>query len=138
MSDCPQLLTPVQQKHIQRQNNINQRRHKDGNFKKQQLQDEADKVLYKLGLMSLNGELWIKCGKNLDSYRLIVTSGHKVRNKLGLKSLNDEFWITSVITIDHFRKTHILNQNKPESEHSELLIKAKIITFISCGRYLEG
>jgi len=54
MSDCPQLLTPVQQKHIQRQNNINQRRHKDGNFKKQQLQDEADKVLYKLGLMSLN------------------------------------------------------------------------------------
>ena len=97
MSDCPQLLTPVQQKHIQRQNNINQRRHKDGNFKKQQLQDEADKVLYKLGLMSLNGELWIKCGKNLDSYRLIVTSGHKVRNKLGLKSLNDEFWIKSVV-----------------------------------------
>ena len=45
---------------------------------------------------------------------------------------------TSVITIDHFRKTHILNQNKPVSEHSELLIEAKIITFISCGRYLEG
>ena len=45
---------------------------------------------------------------------------------------------TSVITIDHFRKTHILNQNKPVSEHLELLIKAKIITFISCGRYLEG
>lgn len=54
MSDCPQLLTPVQQKHIQRQNNINQRRQKDGNSKKQQLQDEADQVLYKLGLMSLN------------------------------------------------------------------------------------
>jgi len=54
MSDCPQLLTPVQQKHIQRQNSINQRRQKDGNSKKQQLQDEADKVLYKLGLMSLN------------------------------------------------------------------------------------
>lgn len=54
MSDCPQLLTPVQQKHIQRQNNINQRRQKDGNFKTQQLQEEADKVLYKLGLMSLN------------------------------------------------------------------------------------
>merc|ERR1712176_396041 len=40
--------------------------------------------------------------------------------------------LSSVISIDHFRKTHILNQNKPVSKHTKLSGGAKIITLISC------
>ena len=45
---------------------------------------------------------------------------------------------SSVITNDHFRKTHIFNQNKPVSKHKELPGWLKTITFIFYKRYLNG
>ena len=45
---------------------------------------------------------------------------------------------TSVIIIDLFRKTHILNQYKTVLKHIKLFDWSERITFVSCERYLYG
>ena len=64
-------------------------------------------------------------------------SGSTKKNLLSMNYDGESIDIISVISIDHFRKTHILNQNKHVSKHFKLPDWLETIVFISLRRHYK-